>query len=329
MMSERQLLAELRKSGRPVTIAMLGNWKTLGLLPRLVRNRGSKRFTHSIPDPDAYARAIFVADAFQFYTRADTVIWALWLAGFYVQETRLKSLFRQRLSRTKMWNVLAERSLRAPHKSAKPVVRQENREHPPTDDQPEYAYGLIDLVFEPIRLPRQSPNTALFDFIRFILGAFDLPGYGNERIQLATNSRIAVTVDAILFAIESSSLVRGATIEEIDRARNYAAAVGRLHQICALLGKEVNRDDGRPPFWSVEQADAIGTPVLLIVLFLLRSGRETEISRSALAIDRLASCVRSESEHGGPTRAQYLPQKPAQAFCRRMTAIWRSAVNLT
>ena len=275
--SERQLILALEKSGRTVSLRQLSDWRKEGLLPPLL-NRGlgpSKGKTYYWREENIVTQAQCVHDLVARHGRHSVAALVLWLAGYSVPMPKVRRAWLQRSTRPKSWQ------LRGP--SANGSTGSETWPQAPIRNRAEEVLLRTVMTLSGSFTAGQRAETD--ELYRMLHEASEALGYSTESANEG-HYRLLNTLNVVLSAIESSSLLNVASEEEMASARSLAAASIRLVQALTAEDAEQSGPNGLTRLMEV-----LGAPFFLCILLLERTGYHDHLRRSLTAVETLEATI--------------------------------------
>lgn len=274
--SERQLIQALEEGGRHVSLAQLSDWRKEGLLPPLL-NRGlgpSKGKTYYWSEENIVSQAQCVHDLLARHGRHSVAALVLWLSGYPVPLSKVRRAWLQRSKRTRSWQLRS---------ASKGSPGAETWPQTPVRNRAEEVLLRTVMTLSGSFTAGQRAETE--EFYRMLHEASQALGYTTETASEA-HYRLFNTLNVVLSAIESSSLLTVASEEEMASARRLAAASIRLVQ--ALAAKNAKR---KGPAEGTHLMEVLGAPFFLCILLLQRTGYHDHLRRSLTAIETLEARI--------------------------------------
>ncbi len=298
MISDADLISELHRSGRPITVDLLATLRRSSLLPPLkARGLGQGKGKAFYNDGDILSRAKFAYDANAEFGDTRQALWCLWVAGFDVAQPRLKRIWINRLSRKHGWAVPRDAISRK---------RPDGREQLFSQVEPKgLAFGLIGALalFEPLSIRD--------DWLRwsvFVTAVVEISSTfaSDEPTDVSGEfAKLARFLPLILDAAEGTDLVRSASSSQLMLARDLARSIGRIADYSSA---GLFRVAPVVPYWTPYYAAHIGTPLIISILLLGRAGLIDRVKKTACLLEKAAS------EGSAIDRA---------SICKRLFTIWR------
>ena len=283
-LSDQLLIEAMARTGRQGSAASLQHWRSSGLLPQFKsRGLGRRGKAYFWTEPNILACACCVFDALAIHSKLDDALWSVWLAGYPVPPGHLRKAFRSRRDRTKDWTTKHLRSgapfsrTRGPTSSAKQdMVGRSN----------DLALNLLLNVLQllvPDSFDKVEERTVTT--CRNVISALELDDDTRRSWTGARFARLARLVQIAARLLERSDLVSLASDVELSKAHNCFKVVARFLYICDSMEKRAKLDD-IVTVWPLDLALAIGAPLFLLILFLVRCGYEAPLERTARLIEQ-------------------------------------------
>jgi hypothetical protein len=326
--TEDELLSAMERSDRRVTRAMLGIWRYDGLLPALVRpglGREKGGAAYFWREKDIRARAFFVHDLLKRYGRTDFVILILWLCGYNVSLVQLRRAWRYKIRMHEPWTAqrAATRAVakkRPKHLMAPPIpVRKDNVS----------TSAFLDTVFEICALLVPQHGASEFDLIGRVISLYEIK-VGTRAALFGGSKKLAwesiFSVSALSPLLEASYLISAATDSELIEARRYLVTIGLFIRDFVMAPTRRRRGSKGVPIWSSDEAEAIGEPLYLFILALLKSGHQHELHLTAAELEALRTRWLAAVDRRVPLSNARTMEKmdDVNAFRRRLRRIWRA-----
>lgn len=309
MISDQQLIAELAKTSRTVTTALLKDWRKTGLLPPLnTRGLGRAGKAFFWTDPEIISRAEYAHDALLEFRDPKRVLWLLWVVGFDISIGQVKRIWLYRLRHGPSWKIRHTEPglLRLGVRNLARV-----RSNPLSQGSSStIILNTLLAVCEPLVARNDWVDWKVFvlavkDFVRR-LDLMELANFDEWTVM-----RLISLISSIGGVAELSDLIATATADELIRARRAAAAASPLLEPKVTARQFVGPNPSSPPFWRPQFAKDVATPLMLVTLMFIRAGRERQVDRTVRAIATFSACADKSSLQA---RAR---------FARRIHATWR------
>lgn len=282
--SERALIEALKAANVDVTAAQLSDWRKEGLLPPLSsrgRGTGGGRIYYW-NDTAIRDQARCVHELLERHGRHCTAMLVLWLCGYPVPAARARRAWLRRASRPRIWQL----------RHARPEAGGAG-----LFSLPHLALLLCGSLSAGQRTEAQSMYAALARMGEMFGLTQDLPEESKHRFF--------TSLHLVLGAIEDSSLLALSRDADMEAARH-------LTQTLVALAQPVLAPAAERALEQMRLMDAVGAPIFLCSLLLLRTGYGARIAASQAALTAVLSPLQ-----GGP-----IPPDGLDRLRRKLSGIW-------
>lgn len=294
MIGDRELIAELKASGRRVTPELLRIWRANWILPPLTaigKRQAGKVYLWK--EPDIIARAKFAYDVIISYNRQDTAHVLLWLAGFHVPHQYLKRAWLNRIKRKPSWNLGISPQSNIRTNLLTGVAKGLFQQTPAAA-----VLNLLMILCGPLVSPAGAQeNDLAVKVLRQTLGALRLPSDKSWDLEPDAVRRLVALGTAFIRVLENTDLLSAAHGDDLGASQKALRTVSRLIKVCVPNTSETVAEHGLP-LWHPGLAIALGAPLFLIILDLIRSGCRKEIAETA---DRIEYILSTRQQSGQTT----------------------------
>lgn len=251
--SERELIASLATGGRVLPLSALAAWRKHGLLPPLESYGTGAGRAYYWRDPEIGKRAGMAFDLMARHCQVDMALCGLWLRGFSVPAAKLRRAWRQCHRMRKRW--------------MPPLALPEIPSRPATG-------GNGALVVQATRmlaraLPPDRRVAALVEQAAAKLGR------AGGCFDAASGAQLWPLLQMAGMALESSALLDEMNDAKLQLAQRYLRLAAGLLGDCA----------GDASAWDDWLADAVGPPLALVILAMLRSGQAKTLEAMAAPLE--------------------------------------------
>jgi len=267
------------ESGRAVSLANLAGWRKEGLLPPLASHGlgTGKGKSYYWREPNIVAHACATYDLLRRFGRPETALWMLWLSGFPVPLRQFRRVWAHRgrtLLLRSAW--LTTKSVPKLNRSAKPD-RSASRLHGTSQ-----LFLQVALAFAGTLEPDERDGAAIIRVIERALARVSklngMPMEADDHLA----ERLWVIARVMAATLERSDLVSATSDTEMRQAQHYLQLAGALLQRC----DDRSLDDGEERAWPFWLAEHLAVPIFLLILVLLRSGRQALLDGIAQKLEK-------------------------------------------
>jgi hypothetical protein len=222
----------------------------------------------------------------------------------------------------------------APRAVTRAVTRKRKRPAAPANPTRPYtvsASASLDTIFEICALLVPEQGASEIDLIARTVGLFEIriatlaALFGRKR-KLA--GRPLFPVKEVTPLLEAAYLISAATDSELVEAQRYLAAIALFIRDRVMPSQSRRRRSNSAPHWSVDLAEAIGEPMYLFVLALLKAGHQRALHLTAVELEAFRTRAREAVDQCIPVSNTRTAENldGAEAFCRRLRRVWRAAL---
>lgn len=316
----------MERGGRPVTHAMLGTWRYDGLLPALVRpglGRDKGGAAYFWREKDLKARAFLVHDLLKRYGRTDFAILILWLCGYTVSLAQVRRAWRYKIRMQESWTA---------QRAATRAVARRRPKHPavPTIPVRKDTSTFLDTVLEICALLVPQHGALEFNLISRMINLYEVKTGASTAV--GGRKKLAIgpifPISALSSLLEPAHLISATTDTELIEARRYLATIGLFIRDFVASPNSRRRRSKGAPIWSIEEAEAIGEPLYLFVLALLKSGHQRELHLTAVELEAFrAHWLDAQDRRLRVSNTRAVAELDhAKAFRDRLRTIWSAAL---
>ena len=285
---ESDIIAALGQSNRPVTVEMLASWRRRGLLPAFDRMRATRERVFSWKDSQIIDRAKYVYDALSQKRPLGEIHIGLWIAGYDVPHHIFRRSWRNWLRTQNRWKF--DRTARQPTEPA-PCA--------------EFETSVLQLLAKGLtRVEGFSSFEIVLNRMSRILAADPQP----------LRTETLLLLHSLTLAFERSDLLENTSDQALDRAQGY------LVNVLAALNSSLAWEEGvyaLPSVWPVPLSLQIGSPLLWMILSLMRSGHEEKLASSNAVLGDLINLFQTSVSK--PER----DEEPLRKVRARLAELWR------
>lgn len=259
--SERELADALAGTGRRLALCDLAGWRRDGLLPPLASyglgtGKGKSYYWR---EPDILAHACAAFDLRQKYAKPDLVILRLWLLGYSVPLPQLR----------RAWNRRGKDHER--RRFSIPLAAAADAE---LHDTPALLLHAALLMNDSLTDADHRDDLLVVKIIALALAR--LTRVNRHDHDAARAEQLWRLVQTLTKLLEASDLIADSSDEELRAAQSYLRIAARLVQACASdLSSDLLAGGAEP--WSIWLAERMGSPLFLLILVELRSGRRARL----------------------------------------------------
>lgn len=279
-MTEQELVTALAETGRSIAPRTLSEWRSSGLLPPLAsKSKGLRKGKICFWLDDAvFDRVALIHDLLKDGTEKQEIYWLLWLCGFPMPLPQLRRAWSGKAKTSVAWRCRARTPAAravAPH-AAHPL-------------SPRHLLSTVLNACECLDEHNEPEVDALVAALNKQSERRD------DTSDPASSHRQRLELKVLLSALRESDLIVTSTDSELLEAQQFTSRA--LHQFRnqgSQSGHQIT------PLAPVNEARALGAPLFLLILSLVRSGQKdvgrlfeaAPDERSAKSVSRVPATAR-------------------------------------
>ena len=257
-MTEQELVTALAETGRAIAPRTLSEWRSSGLLPPLAsKSKGLRKGKICFWLDDAvFDRVALIHDLLKDGTEKQEIYWLLWLCGFSMPLPQLRRAWSAKANAS-AWRCRARTPAAravAPH-AARPL-------------SPRHLLSTVLSACECLDEHNEPEVDAL-------VAALSKQSKRKDDTSDPTSShRQRLELKVLLAALRESDLIVTSTDSELLEAQQFTSRA--LHQF-----RSQGSQSGHliTPLAPINEARALGAPLFLLILSLVRSGQKDVVGR--------------------------------------------------